>query len=90
MTNKAIDLLKNHAASTMSRYPQYAGHFDNYRMVRIKRDVRTKMGLAFRAGEIAIAAPTARLGIPGERFVTVWSFSNQIDTSVRAHDVEEI
>lgn len=82
--------LKTTAASQVARYSQYNGHFAGYRLVRIKRDIKTKMGLAFARGEYAIGID--RDQEPGrvrcEKFVTVWSKRNQIDTSVRGSDVE--
>lgn len=82
--------LKATAAAQVARYPQYKDHFAIYRLVRVKRDVKTKMGLAFARGEYAIAVdqdpePTR---VRCEKFVTVWSKRNQIDTSVRGSDVE--
>ena len=82
-----IDTLRRLAAAAVAAYPQYAGHFTNYRLVQIKRPVTTKMGLAFARGEFAIAASAVR-GIIGDRYVTVWSLRNQIDTSVPAGAVE--
>jgi len=77
------------AAEQVSKYPQYAGHFKRYCLVRIKSDVTTKMGLAFACGEYAIASPVAEPTTwTSEKFVTVWSRKNQIDTSVRSLDVE--
>ena len=86
-----LQSLKATAAAQVSRYPQYKNHFTSYRLVRLKTEVKTKMGLAFTRGEFAIA--TAKKdelpGLPsGGRFVTVWSRRNQIDTSVRVSDVE--
>jgi hypothetical protein len=78
-------LLKELAARTVAQYPQYANHFDGYVAVRIKRDIRTKMGLAFQKGEIAIGRPAAE----GD-YRTVWSAKNKVDTSVRASHVEVV
>jgi len=79
------------ATAQVARYPQYTGHFTSYRLVRIKRDVKTKMGLAFARGEYAIATEV-RDELPGlpssGKFVTVWSRRNEIDTRVRVTDVE--
>jgi len=83
--------LKTTAAAQVAQYPQYRNHFASYRLVRVKRDVETKMGLAFARGEFAIATEkTDELpGLPSSgRFVTVWSRRNQIDTNVRVTDVE--
>ena len=93
----AIDLdatkesLKAVAAASVAQYPQYENHFASYRLARIKCDVTTKMGLAFRRGEYVLATEkTDELpGLPssGKR-VLAWSRRNKIDTSVRATDVE--
>ena len=82
--------LKDAAAAHVARNPQYRGHFASYRLVRVKSEVKTKLGLAFARGEYAIAndrdpEPTR---VRCEKFVTVWSKRNQADTSVRASDVE--
>jgi hypothetical protein len=83
--------LKATAAAQVAQYPQYRGHFTSYRLVRVKRDVTTKLGLAFARGEYAIATER-RDELPGlpssGKFVTVWSRRNQVDTSVRVADVE--
>lgn len=79
------------AAAQVARHPQYRNHFTGYRLVRVKRDVKTKGGLAFARGEFAIAAEKKDElpGLPSSgRFVTVWSRRNQVDTSVRVSDVE--
>jgi hypothetical protein len=78
------EALKIEACQVHADYPQYAGHFDSYRLVRIKRDIRTKFGRVFQANELAIAAPFSK----GVEFVTVWSRVSGVDTSVRARDVE--
>jgi hypothetical protein len=83
--------LKVLAATQVAQYPQYKDHFTSYRLVRILRDVKTKMGLAFTRGEYALATEykDELPGLPSSgRFVTVWSRRNQIDTSVRVTDVE--
>lgn len=83
--------LKATAVAQVAQYPQYKGHFASYRLVRIKCDVKTKMGLAFARGEFAIATEKKDElpGLPSSgKFVTVWSRRNQIDTSVRVADVE--
>ena len=86
-----FESLKSIATSQVAQYPQYKGHFADYRLVRIKREVKTKMGLAFASGEYAIAT-TVRDELPNlpssGRFVTVWSRRNKVDTSVKTADVE--
>jgi hypothetical protein len=83
--------LRATAAAQVEQHPQYRNHFTSYRLVKIKRDVKTKAGLAFASGEYAIATER-RDELPGlpssGRFVTVWSRRNQVDTSVRLSDVE--
>jgi len=79
------------ASAQVSQHAQYKGRFASYRLVRVKCDVKTKMGLAFARGEFAIAIEKKDElpGLPSSgRFVTVWSRRNQIDTSVRVTDVE--
>ena len=87
-----LECLKAIAAKQVARYPQYKGHFAGYRLVRIKCDVKTKMGLAFARGEFAIAIDRdlEPHRVRCEKFITVWSKRNQIDTSVRSSDVEWI
>lgn len=86
-----LESLKAIAAAQVAQYRQYAAHFTSYRLVRIKIDVKTKMGLAFARGEFAIATEV-RDELPGlpssGRFVTVWSRRNKIDTSIRTTHVE--
>lgn len=86
-----LTILKVTAAAQVGQWPQYTGHFASYRLVRVKVDVKTKLGLAFARGEYAIATER-RDELPGlpssGRFVTVWSRRNKVDTSVRAVDVE--
>lgn len=71
--------------------PQYEGKFEDWVPVRVTREVRTKMGLAFERGEIAIAAPRSR-NYDGwtERTRTVWSRRNEIQTTVRSTAVEDL
>lgn len=54
-TKATLETLKIRAAAQVAQYAQYAGHFANYRLARVKRDVRTKMGLAFKRGEFVLA-----------------------------------
>lgn len=83
--------LKSTAAAQVAEHPQYARHFASYRLVRVKRDIHTKAGLAFARGEFAIATEKKDElpGLPSSgKFVTVWSRRNKIDTSIRVADVE--
>jgi hypothetical protein len=87
MTNEAMRKQLILAASVaMHAYPQYRGRFQAYRLCRVKRDVVTKAGLAFQAGELAIVSPQRTdLGS-----CLVWSARNRIDTAVSAADVEAL
>ncbi len=86
------------AQSQVSKYSQYAGYFDGWIEVRIRKTIRTKLGVAFVKDELAIAKAEIRKvhrmtgNIQGEGvlFMTVWSISNQIATSVEFKDIEII
>lgn len=82
------------AQADMAKYPQYKGHFAGYVLVRIERTITTKMGVAFRAGEMAIAAPVTHESVSAAgkagRFATVYSHSNRCDTSVPADSVRPV
>lgn len=86
-----LTCLKAAATAQVAQYPQYKGHFTNYRLVRVLKEVKTKAGLAFARGEYALATEKKDVlpDLPSNgRFVTVWSRRNQMDTSVRMTDVE--
>lgn len=89
--NATLRHLQNTATGQVAQWPQYNGHFAGYKLVKLKRDVKTKAGLAFTQGEYAIAAPR-RDEMPtlpsSGKFVTVWSRRNKIDTSVRVAEIE--
>jgi hypothetical protein len=74
------------AERQMAAYPQYRDHWRDYVTGVMRRDVRTKLGQAFRKGETVLVNPT-----PGPHqtpgFLTAWSMSNKVDTSIRANDV---
>lgn len=92
------------AADAHAQYPQYEGHWDTWRVAEITRPVRTKMGQAFRAGELALVAPEtytekvaprsrqpiAYENWPTKTFATAYSRSNGIDTSILATYVREV
>lgn len=89
MARLSADDLRAIAEAQNAEYPQYRGHWDGpeWIVVRFNRDVRTKMGLAFRKGEYALAQAVSKA--PGEGlypnvpFRTAYSTNNRIDTSVR-------
>lgn len=81
--------LKTKAAAQVAAYPQYARHFERYRLARINRTVVTKFGRAFTRGEIVIAVdnPPLFTHIYIPRTALAWSMSNRVDTSVSASDL---
>ena|ERR1019366_8346365 len=85
------------AAASMAKYPQYNGHFLDYMLVRVNRDIKTKAGLAFSKGEITIAKPDAAIlefsfdaKLIGKSFLTVWSFKNTVDTSIQEAHIKQL
>jgi hypothetical protein len=87
----ALKHLQSTATQQVAQWPQYAGHFSGYKLVRIKSEVKTKAGIAFASGEYALATKhrDELPGLPSSgRFITVWSRRNKVDTSVRATEVE--
>ena len=100
---KLRQALITEAAEAHAQYPQYAGHWDGWRVAEITRNVRTKMGQAFRAGELVLVAPDTRTDKvaprgqrlsyedwPTKEFATAYSRSNGIDTAVPATYVREV
>lgn len=89
------EILKKAASEQVQQYPQYRGHFDEYVLVKVIDDVKTKMGPSFSKGEAAIALPviyeTRTTGWGGKvRFnetVVVWSMTNRIATHVAVEKV---
>lgn len=86
------DLIANAEAAT-AQYPQYRGHWDGpeWTLIRLKRRVKTKLGVAFEEGEIALA--TLRAAEPEYDLPeawTAWSVSNRINTSVPLGWAEEV
>lgn len=82
---QSIDLLatlKKDAAAQVAAYPQYSGHFDDYVLVTVIRQVKTKMGLAFDKNEVTIAKPYKAPLAGFDDYRTVWSFKNGCDTSI--------
>lgn len=88
----SIETLKRVAADQVASYPQYAGHFDDYVLIRIKKDIKSKLGISFKQGDLAIAKPGFREFVDGRgknrKMVTAWSITNKIDTSIDFKDAE--
>ncbi|MPR10137.1 MULTISPECIES: hypothetical protein [Hyphomicrobiales] len=87
-----LQALKAAAARQVAHLHQYDGMFTNYVTVKIKHEIRTKMGLAFAANEIAIAEPTSNAieegPYAGQHQRTVWSMKNQVNTTLFETDLE--
>lgn len=83
-------LIRN-ANESMSKYPQYNGHFDDYVLVEVLKTIKTTLGVAFLKGDLAIAKPVVEIfaGIDGKvrNSVIVFSPSNKCDTSVPVKDI---
>src|SRR5262245_39123519 len=70
------------------KYPQYEGHWrtPDWRPVRLKKRVRSKMGVAFEPGDVTVARRYEREGPLGG--ILAYSFRNRIDTAVNPAHVE--
>lgn len=73
-----------------AQYPQYLNHWDGpeWYLVTITHEVRTKLGLAFKAGDVTLARPAAadlppHPRYPERQYVTAYSARNRVDTSIR-------
>jgi hypothetical protein len=83
--------LRAEADRAHSGLTQYAGYWDSYTdLVEVTKAVRTKLGTAFEAGELAISdpAPTNREWPAG--YVACYSVRNRITTSVPADKVRVV
>lgn len=81
------------ATKKHEKYPQYAGHWDGFKLVRVKKNIRTKMGIAFVKGEVSIAQDATKNLLPkyAEEVagcVSVYSKRNSIDTLIDAKNIE--
>lgn len=90
-TIREAESVRERARATHAHLPQYEGKWDDWVPVRITQEVRTKMGLAFKVGDITIAQPErGEFGRTYVRSRTVYSFRNDINTEVRGVAVEEL
>jgi hypothetical protein len=69
-----------------AQHPQYANYWDGWRVVEVTAQVRTKLGVAFEPGDLALAAPPETVA----PFRTVYSTRNKINTSVQGALVREV
>lgn len=71
-------------------FPQYAGKYEDYVLVRIHDDVKTKSGRAFMKGQLAIAKPKTGAFVISIPTRIVYSPATKVDTSVHEYLVEVI
>lgn len=76
------------AEEAHARYPQYRGHWrgPEWKLVLVRRTVRTKMGVAFERGDVTVARPDPCHPC----YVTAYSLRNAVDTMLDARDVVEM
>ena len=90
------ETLKTEAGAQVQQYPQYRGHFDDYVLVRARKNVKSKMGPSFVKDELAIARPVVyefQRTMPSGRVKTyhtivVWSNTNRCDTHVIINEIQ--
>lgn len=90
------ETLKTAAAAHVAKYPQYRGHFDNYILVRARKNIKSKLGQSFVKDELAIADPVVydtQRTLPSGRIkpyqvITVWSITNRCDVHVILDDIQ--
>lgn len=71
-------------------YPQYAGHWNAWTLGRLRRDVITKGGVRFLAGDIVLVKPAdRRLAVSAFPDTTAYSVRGAVDCAV-SYDVERI
>jgi hypothetical protein len=89
----ALVALKADADQSHAQFPQYKGHFDGYALCRVKKTIKTKAGIAFEKGDLAIMTPFKSFDVYNHAFdstMTVYSARNGVDTVVRSCDVESV
>lgn len=88
-TTQTLETLRTQAAAQVAQWPQYdAAYFADFaETATVRKDVRTKMGLAFAKGDVVMFSRTMRGPDQDPRFVTAWSMRNRIATSVRLADL---
>lgn len=88
----SISLLIGKAESDHAMYPQYKGHWNGWKLCRVKKTIRTKMGVAFVKGDIALARPnteTIEYGkYAGKESRTVYSCLNRCNTCLLESEIE--
>lgn len=89
-SNISKAVLVAEAEAQNAKYPQYKGHWDGpeWKLFMIRKNVRTKMGLAFEKGEVVLgkvnSTPIFSGPYAGQQSFTCYSAKNRIDTGLRA------
>lgn len=91
------------ANAAHAQYPQYAGHWDAWRLAEVTRRQTGKSGLQFETGDLTLVSPETRTDKipprgtslpyaqwPEVLFTTAYSFRTGNDTAVRADRIREI
>jgi hypothetical protein len=76
-----IETIRAEAEAKHAQYPQYKGHWDGWFLIRMTRRVRSKLGVAFEKGEIALAKEDDFPDGPRQMFVA-YSRRNNVDTLI--------
>jgi hypothetical protein len=78
-------VLTGDAIATHSKYPQYKDHWDGWGLCRVLVRVKTKAGVAFERGDLALYKVERRdtFGEP-PLVVTLYSNRNGVDTTIGA------
>lgn len=77
--------IRDEASARHAQYPQYEGHWNGpeWRIARVSRSIRTKLGQAFESGELVLArdrdASELAQGVDG---AVAYSRSNGINTVI--------
>lgn len=85
--------LKAAAAAQVAEYPQYANKFVSFRLAVLKKDIKTKMGVAGLKGQVVIAQvytedPQVAAIVGRSESVEFWSSLNKIGTVIRPEHIQ--
>lgn len=78
--------IRSVAAAASAQWPQYRGYWDGaeWILVQIQREIKTKAGIAFRQGELALAKKDT---LEGRSVWTAYSRTNNINTCLGMNKV---
>jgi hypothetical protein len=86
--------LRAAAGYALAQYPQYQGHWDNHQLCIVTKTIKTKMGVAFKKGDLALFAPVESES-NGKEFadcdkVTVFSHRTGCDTIISRNSIKTV